>query len=411
MWKTLPNTASSPSNASNEEAADISYQRMRDVGESAPMKTDDITDGRIVGRPPRHSYVVLDGMRGVAAAAVVTYHANLDFGTSRWLPSAYLAVDLFFVLSGFVIAHAYEHRFASGMTTWGFMRDRLIRFYPLYFLAIVIPPISLFAAKQMGYNVQNTLNSVLSAFLWNIFFLPVPQNPPSTVPLFPLDPPAWSLLFELIVNLAFVVVWRFLTNSRLMLVIAVSAVGVFICTIRFGPVQGGWNSETFAVGLARVFYSFPLGVLLHRMRQDKRFGGAAAALPLIGTGGFLIAPDYWGTFSGLYSLIAVILISPTLVAIGAHVDVRSRAAQQVCTMLGIASYGVYVLHQTLTFLFLRVVQLSLGNGFAAHGNVMTAVFVIVMLLVALILYRVYDWPIRTWLRYRFQRHAKRSLPV
>lgn len=411
MWKIMPNTASLPSNASNEDAADISYQRMRDTGVSVPKKTGDMPDGRTLGRPPRHSYIVLDGMRGVAAAAVVTYHANLDFGTSRWLPSAYLAVDLFFVLSGFVIAHAYEHRLASGMTSWEFMRDRLIRFYPLYFLAIIIPPASLFAAKQMGYNVQNTLNSACSAFLWNMFFLPVPQYPPSTVPLFPLDPPAWSLLFELIVNLAFVVVWRFLTNSRLVLIIALSAVGLIICTIRLGPVQGGWNSETFAVGLARVFYSFPLGVLLHRMRQNKRFGGIAAGLPLIGAGGFLVAPDYWGIFPALYSLLAIILISPTLVAVGAHVDVRSRAAQQVCTMLGIASYGVYVLHQTLAFSFLRVVQLTLGNGFAAHGNVMTAIFVIAMLFVALIIYRFYDWPVRIWLRSRFQRHAKRSLPA
>ena len=98
-----------------------------------------------------HSFVVLDGMR-VAAMAVVTYHVDLDFGEPRWFPSAYLAVDLFFVLSGFVLAHAYEHRFASGMTTWQFMLLRLIEFYPFYLLALFVPLTSLLAADLAGHD-------------------------------------------------------------------------------------------------------------------------------------------------------------------------------------------------------------------------------------------------------------------
>ncbi len=49
-----------------------------------------------------------------------------------------LAVDLFFALSGFVLAHAYEQKFERGMTAFDFMKIRFIRLYPLYILALFI---------------------------------------------------------------------------------------------------------------------------------------------------------------------------------------------------------------------------------------------------------------------------------
>jgi peptidoglycan/LPS O-acetylase OafA/YrhL len=102
----------------------------------------------------RHSFVILDALRGVAAAAVVTVHAPLFFhsvATPGSVPDAsghapmtgplfeaYLAVDFFFLLSGFVLAHAYGEKLNDGMTSCQFMRCRLIRLYPLYLLALVI---------------------------------------------------------------------------------------------------------------------------------------------------------------------------------------------------------------------------------------------------------------------------------
>ncbi len=82
-------------------------------------------------------FTVLDGLRGVAALCVVQTHTQ-DLLLGDTLPTAYLAVDLFFLLSGFVLAHAYEERLRQGMTLHRFMLARLVRLYPLYLAGIAI---------------------------------------------------------------------------------------------------------------------------------------------------------------------------------------------------------------------------------------------------------------------------------
>ena len=106
--------------------------------------------------------------------AVVTYHVDLDFGEPRWFPSAYLAVDLFFVLSGFVLAHAYEHRFASGMTTWQFM---LLRTYSTLSSLSSCPVRSLdeFAGRRSGWSRcpdQPSFRSFCAALEYIVFASP-----------------------------------------------------------------------------------------------------------------------------------------------------------------------------------------------------------------------------------------------
>lgn len=336
-------------------------------------------------------------MRGIAAMAVVTYHVDLDFGEPRWFPSAYLAVDLFFVLSGFVLAHAYEHRFASGMTTWQFMLLRLIRLYPLYLLALFVPLTSLLAADLAGHDVRISLHSVLSALPWNILFLPAPAGWRGTTPLFPINSAAWSLLFELLVNFLFVATWRFLTNRVLMLAIGLSGFGLIACTYYFGPLEGGWNGETLLVGAARVLYSFPIGVLLYRTRRHHSVPPFNPLIPLIGTALLLKPPYAWGFMPGLYSLFAVVVLSPALVAVGASANVKSVTGKAVCILLGTVSYGVYVLHLSISFLFLRSCELIFGSKVLAHGDAMTTFFIVTMFILIVIVDRLYDTPARTWL--------------
>ena len=74
-------------------------------------------------------FLTLDGLRGLAALIVVAVHASEHFG-SAGPRFGYLAVDLFFVLSGFVLSYAYDRRFADGMTNRQFMRLRIERLAP-----------------------------------------------------------------------------------------------------------------------------------------------------------------------------------------------------------------------------------------------------------------------------------------
>src|ERR1700761_6004380 len=77
-----------------------------------------------------HAYPALDGLRGVAAIAVMLHHFRPL--TAPWLfAHGYLAVDLFFLLSGFVIAHAYDARFRKGLGVPAFLVIRLIRLWPM----------------------------------------------------------------------------------------------------------------------------------------------------------------------------------------------------------------------------------------------------------------------------------------
>ena len=105
------------------------------------MNSNALVDGkRDFQEAQRRSFTTLDGLRGIAAIAVVARHAPFlwgEHGPTGALSESYLAVDFFFVLSGFVLAHAYGSRFQHGLSNAAFMRTRLLRLYPLYLLALV----------------------------------------------------------------------------------------------------------------------------------------------------------------------------------------------------------------------------------------------------------------------------------
>jgi peptidoglycan/LPS O-acetylase OafA/YrhL len=79
-----------------------------------------------------HRFQALDSWRGVCACAVVLFHLNAGTHFHRWLNNGYVAVDFFFVLSGFVIASAYQARIAGWLDFARFTVRRLGRLYPLH---------------------------------------------------------------------------------------------------------------------------------------------------------------------------------------------------------------------------------------------------------------------------------------
>src|ERR1700679_45238 len=149
----------------------------------------------------RRKYHTLDGIRGVAAIMVLVFHAGSYFGALGIQISkseSYLAVDLFFVLSGFVIAEAYAKRLSKGPSAVDFMKIRVIRLYPLYLLGLLIGTVFILGHLRLGDNSLNQWSGSILAkdFLCALFMLPTPFSSS----LYPINLPSWSLLFELIVN-------------------------------------------------------------------------------------------------------------------------------------------------------------------------------------------------------------------
>ncbi len=138
----------------------------------------------------RRTFHTLDALRGIAALAVVCFHRR-----EGRFPSAYLAVDLFYVMSGFVLAYAYDSRFAAGLSWRRFMAQRLIRLWPLYALGVIITLVSAVLAGDQKAWAQAPLQ---------FLFLPA-QPGPDHAPLYPLNLPAWSLMFELAINFVWAV--------------------------------------------------------------------------------------------------------------------------------------------------------------------------------------------------------------
>ena len=98
----------------------------------------------------RPHYDILDGLRGVAALIVIVYHVfELHAGTP--VPHGYLAVDFFFILSGFVIGYAYDGRWGK-MTTGGFFKRRLIRLHPMVVMGALIGAVTFLVQGSIKWD-------------------------------------------------------------------------------------------------------------------------------------------------------------------------------------------------------------------------------------------------------------------
>jgi peptidoglycan/LPS O-acetylase OafA/YrhL len=196
--------------------------------------------------PQRDVYGPLNGLRGMAAICVVIFHAQEIMGR-QLAPRGYLAVDLFFVLSGFVIAHAYERRFAEGLDALHFFWLRTKRFYPLYLAGLMLGS-AVMAIDMLNPPGPMSWLEYAIAVTIGVLFLPLPWRD-----LYPLNVPSWSLLCELLVNLIYGLLWR-----RPIILAGVSAAAwgcLFFRTI---------GEANLVTGMLRALFSFPVGVFLYR---------------------------------------------------------------------------------------------------------------------------------------------------
>lgn len=278
----------------------------------------------------------LDALRGIAALCVVVMHVGAIYpGAPRLVGAAYLAVDFFFLLSGFVMARTYEARMHAGtLPAWRFLRARYLRLWPTMAVGAVL-------SAPFLWRDNPDLPVFLRTALPNLLLLPAFAIPV----LFGLNTPAWSVFFELVANVGHATVLRRLGNQGLALVVLVFFVAAAACGVHFGNLDLGSKAENIVGGLARVGLSYGLGVLLWRWHGDR------APLPVPPWLAFLAMPALFWTASRaqaegwLFDLGFIALACPLLLWGGLALrEGGPRSLQALCLAFGAISFPLYAVH-------------------------------------------------------------------
>lgn len=343
-------------------------------------------------------FVTLDGLRGIAALAVLIFHAPEMFSSLGRQPpfpfqEAYLAVDFFFMLSGFVLAHAYEDRLNADLSWSRFMVLRLIRFLPLYLAALSIGEI------EAVYHLLRGTISIREAMIdlgAGLLFLPSPTGSY----LFPLNPPSWSLFVELVMNALFAAILFCRGTGLLGIVVTVSGGALALAAtwpiFGFGPNALGAGFEWHELGAAmlRAQFSFPAGLLLYRLwlRYSPRVNlpPIAAAAVLMAFLSFAPSANWRMT----YDLVAAFVAFPAIIFFSAASKPGSLLFKPFDT-LGSASYGIYVLQWPVLGCLMLLLYHALGTERASHLPLIFGVtFIVVFFSCVLLADKYFDRPMR-----------------
>ena len=335
---------------------------------------------------------LLDGIRGLAALLVVLRHTGNYFGPIEF-PISYLAVDVFFLLSGIVIAGSYEKKLYAGLVSTSFMKIRVARIYPLYILGSMIT----FLAVSCHFDVDITVLQAVSALPLAILLSP------STLNGFPLNGPAWSVFFELLINFIYGFFINFLTDLVLKLIVFASAV-VLVAIVIMHPkhhLDVGFSFPYYA-GFFRTTYSFFLGVLLFRKitinKNVKVSSSSKIVLPwlIIGTITLLLMASPSPVIRPYFVTALVLFVFPILIYISLWFQPSGFLAL-ACKKLGIASYGIYALHVPLagfiSGFFVKILKLDVSQFAPWSGFI----FLLLLFLICLLLDPFYDKPVRRFL--------------
>jgi peptidoglycan/LPS O-acetylase OafA/YrhL len=334
-------------------------------------------------------------MRGLAAIIVVVYH-----GTDRIFPMGYAAVDLFFVLSGFVLAHRHGEELSGPGHRLAYARKRVIRLYPLYAAGTLLGMMSaaLLIHKVAGWNWH--LYAV--ALVLSPLFLPTLSN--VALGIFPFDGPTWSLFFEGVANAAFA-----FTGARPWLTALIVAVSLplVLFSIQHWFAGGGPTLDEFPGGFARVFFSFFAGVTIYRVwKAGYRLPWSIPAA-LIGASMavlYALSPSW----ESRYNALLVVMAQPLLIWAGA--SSRPGRLEPAMTWLGAISYALYIVHVPLTILVLCLIgdgwELGYYLGAPLPGSrapVLPAILLTLPLALAAahVLTFYVDLPVRRWLSRRW----------
>ncbi|UIR57434.1 acyltransferase [Sphingobacterium sp. SRCM116780] len=356
-------------------------------------------------------YKVLDGLRGVAAITVVCFHIFEAFATShvdQRINHGYLAVDFFFILSGFVIGYAYDDRLRA-TSVKDFIKRRIIRLHPMVIMGAVIGAILFYFQVCSVWDVSKvTVTTLFIATLLNALLIPaIPgQEIRGLGEMFPLNGPSWSLFFEYIGNILYVLFIRKFSTKVLAWLVFLAGCGLatFAIVGPYGDICAGFSltKVEFTAGFFRLLFSFSAGLFLSRIFKPTNIKGAfwicslaivvLLAIPRIGG-----AEQLW--MNGLYDTACCVVIFPVLVYLGASGKSTDKYTAQLCKFLGDISYPLYTVHYPFIYLYYAWVK---NNKLTFQESLPGAAGVVIgSMILAYICLKFYDIPLRKYLTNRF----------
>ena len=380
-------------------------------------------------------YEILDGLRGVAAVLVVAFHlfeTYFHMAPNQPINHGYLAVDFFFVLSGFVIGYAYDDRW-NKMSTWAFFKRRLIRLHPMLIFGTFFGAIMFYFGSCAEFPLidETPWWMVLLVMLWCFTLIPLPNTMDirGWAETNPLNGPAWTLQWEYIANILYALFMRKLSKVALGICVAIFAVMTIILCLNIDvtgflaerswasyTVVGGWSTtlDQLQVGLTRLLYPFFCGLLVSRLMNSSSATPNSKLSILNLKHGFwwcslmiaviLCMPwmgistegdDRWT--NGLYEAFCILICFPVIVAIGASSSVKGGKSASINRFLGEISYPLYITHYPLIYMQMSWVDSHKDAPLSAHIFVSVCIFVLAIL-VAYGAYKLYDLPMREWLK-------------
>ena len=364
-------------------------------------------------------YHLLDGLRGVAALMVIWYHVFEGYAfaggtTIDTFNHGYLAVDFFFILSGFVIGYAYDDRWGKNFTMKDFIKRRLIRLHPMVIMGAVVGAITFYIQGSVQWDGTHIgISMVMLSLLCTIFFIPAMPGVGYEVrgngEMFTLNGPCWSLFFEYIGNILYALFIRRLSNKALTIVVVLLGVALASFAIfnvsGYGNIGVGWTLDgvNFIGGLLRMLFPFSMGMLLSRNFKPMKLRGAFWICTLVMIALFAV-PYLEGTESictnGIYEAFCIIIAFPILLWIGASGTTTDKKSTQICKFLGDISYPIYVIHYPFMYLFYA--WLIKNQLFTLGETWQVALCVYAWnILFAYLCLKLYDEPVRKYLAKRF----------
>ncbi len=358
---------------------------------------------------------ILDGLRGAAALMVVWYHVFEGFafaaGTGiETFNHGYLAVDFFFMLSGFVMSYAYDDRWSKGLSTKEFFKRRLIRLHPMVVMGAIIGTVSFLASGSLRWDGTTTsFGWVLLAMFMGMLLIPAWPGAGYDVrgngEMYSLNGPSWSLFFEYIGNLLYALFIRKLSGRGLGILCGIMGLLLGWYAIAdistYGMIGVGWTLDAvnFGGGLIKMLFPFTLGMVLARNFKPLKVSGifwiaiaalfAAFSVPYIPACGEIC-------LNGVYEMLCIILIFPMIVWLGASGSTTAPFSSRTCNFLGAISYPLYIVHYPVMYLFyqwlIKEQIYTLGECWPVVLGVMGT-----SVLLALITLKFWETPLRKWL--------------